>query len=193
MTPDTTCDPYSTVLRAGELRSQAGRLVGEAEVLEGMARMQLQRMNIPTNVITQTPNSVLYVAYGGYADGKTERAPFESITQLKLTYTPEGSDMVAVMDYMPAMIVRLGSYVVGAMVVPKIGGMAKFYDGLRDETPREAGDYPPLPLAITKMLVLSCGFSADMIQDVVASAQHVARQLDSAPDHPIFLQLGSPQ
>lgn len=191
MLPDTRCDAYETILRAGELHQQARALEHEASVLEGLARMQLQRERIPETISAQHPGTVLCLAYTGAADGQITRAPFEAMMQLKIMANAPATDgglaLVQLFDYEPALIVKVGPYVVGALVMPKGVGLQHFFDELR--APPPASGYRPVALAMARMLTLAVGFNADMVQDIVGSAVAGSLAFDNAPDTPMFAQL----
>lgn len=189
MTTDFNVNPYETAIEAGLLRRAAAQKLSEADTMDGLARLQLQRDGVPSNpVVVQSPGTTLCIAFGGQCDGQMTRAPMDAMMKLKLVPNGVGtSGVIQMQEYEPAMIVRLGGYVGGALIVPK-GRISDFFNALR--APSETTGQKPVALAMARLLINCAGYGSEMITDIYLGAERSATLQDEAPSTPLFVQLG---
>lgn len=191
MLPNTECDPYQTIMAAGELRAEASKLIGKAEVLEGAARMQLNLDDVAANSQTMIPGTVLCVAHGGDAHMQVTRIPFENLSKAKLVVNAPASQSVAqeiaLRDYEPVVLIKLGQFYVGALLVPK-GERVEGFRALG-----RAGIDDAIVLSMAKMITLSVGFNPGLAYGATQQmCKAAAANLEAEFDSPMLMQLGGP-
>lgn len=183
--PETRCNPYQTILEAGQLRRQASQIADRAAFYEQAAMAELDLDATAPHTKTLMPGTTLVLAYGGVADGEVTRMPTEQLsTGIKLVVVKTGGNVSALPhSYQPTQIIQLGPHVAGALVVPK-GQVAAAFDELR-----HAKLSDPLPCAIAKLLHLAIGFNTELIQGVTAQFMQAARDCEVASESPMLMQV----
>lgn len=190
----TTGDPdlYTTILRAGRLRKLAARQHQEADALDAIARIQFEDEGSSSVALAQIPGTVLCIAHGGPAAGTVTRVPFATVRsgELKLPHPnlPKGDTTALSFEYVPMVVVQLGQYVVGALVVRK-GSVEATYQEMRESG--QATDIMPVAKAIARMLILAVGFNTELVADILGSIERTAAGTEDAPSEPMLIHLGA--
>jgi hypothetical protein len=191
-------DLYTTILRAGRLRKLAARQHQEADALDAIARIQFEDEGGSSVALAQIPGTVLCLAHGGPAAGAVVRVPFAVVREGRLRLTSEGTvspvsdgllnvPTLMTFEYKPMVVVQLGQYVVGSLVV-RDGAIESTYEELRQSA---ASDTPqPIALTVARLLILSVGFNTELVADILNSIERTAAGTDVAPAEPMLVHLG---
>lgn len=173
--------PYKMLLDAGKLRVEASKTTMRAEMLESAARVALDQSPMSLSSTVLTPGVTLCVAFGGPADGHTERMGMESMKSPMLV----SKQTMLPVPYMPGLMIQMHGLVVGAILIER-NKAKEFIDVVRSSDKADT-----VAEVIAKMVTLSVGANSELAYGAVDQIVETMRQVPDHLDGPMLLNLGA--